>query len=210
LKTLESLTQVLLDKIKDLSNQITQKETDLASKSLLDIIMDFLKKLCSSYNNDEVSVLFGMSISDMQKKLSDIFQSEQELKKMIDNLKKFQNKLITVKTNVDQLAQYLTSVEHHSLTLFNVWQALHTNFTELKKVNDPQLSLDDQKNINTSWNFLERELKEYTDTLSESSSRSLRTLSWMSSPLIKQPIIAVTNAEKNYQSLVDRVKKKTF
>jgi len=115
--------------------------------------------------------------------------------------------LISIITNFRMLTTTLVKVEHHSRTLMNVWNDIDKNLTELKKINDPKLTISEQAEVINSWLILKRYLNNYLSTLSDSNISGIRSLSFMNHPEVHTRIVPTTPNEKKYYKLVNKVPK---
>jgi prefoldin subunit 5 len=138
---------------------------------------------------------------------SDLFKNDVNEKLVLNKLKKFREDLIGISTNIQTLNSTLARVEEHSMTLMHVWNDIDKNLIELKKVDKPQLNVNDQVDVINSWLTLKRFLNNYLNTLSDTNVSGIRSLSYNHHPDVKTPIIPSTPNEKKYFKLVNKVPK---
>jgi len=151
--------------------------------------------------------MVGLNVNVLRMTCSDLFKNDVNEKLVLNKLKKFREDLIGISTNIQTLNSTLARVEEHSMTLMHVWNDIDKNLIELKKVDKPQLNVNDQVDVINSWLTLKRFLNNYLNTLSDTNVSGIRSLSYNHHPDVQTLVIPSTPNEKKYFKLVNKVPK---
>jgi len=189
-------TSGVSDEINRVTEQINNKEDQLSSVSVMQLLLEIFRRVMKKSTESEVSTMVGLNVNVLRMTCSDLFKNDVNEKLVLNKLKKFREDLIGISTNIQTLNSTLARVEEHSMTLMHVWNDIDKNLIELKKVDKPQLNVNDQVDVINSWLTLKRFLNNYLNTLSDTNVSGIRSLSYNHHPDVQTLVIPSTPNEK--------------